>query len=851
MKQKNLKLAVMALCSASLAQAQNPTDSIGQRSSILNESAFTFTEAQLGEDDDMSQNVTIVNSNNNIYASEVGYLFSPVRFRYRAFDQKYNDVYINGIPMNDMETGQFRFSNIGGLNQQTKNQEFALPFESNKFAMTGMAGSNNYNFRPASMPAGHRITLTGANRNYTLRGMYTFNTGLSDKGWAFSGNITYRWANEGYVEGTFYNSLSYFLGVQKVFGNGAHSLAFSTWGNPTERASQGAGTDEMYWMANDRYYNPYWGYQNGKKRNSRIVNDFAPTALLTWDWKISDNDKLTTSLMGKYSMYKSTKLNYNNADNPHPNYWKNMPSSYYDIWDESNSSYRTSEALQNWHDAYDYWSGPKANRQIDWDRLYYSNKQASAQGQDAMYYIQAKHNDALTIALASTFNKQLDKDKNWNIGIVGATNKGMHYQTMEDLLGATQFHNINTYALGTYPANADEIQYDLNNPNAVVKEDDKFGYNYNLLVDNGKLWTSYSENFGILHYLVAAKLGYTAMQRDGKMRNGLAKDNSYGKSHTAQFIDGGLKFGANINLGRGNTFTLGLGYEHKAPQAKVAFVSPEINNDFVKNLKNERVFSSEIGYQLQTSWLHANINAYYSYLTNVSDWQNFYYDDINSFSYVSITGMKKAYYGVEAGLKFKVTSAFDVKLIGQISDAKILNDNTVSYMNSTKGVEYTETIYNKNMRDNGTPLTAASLGLSYHSGGWFLDLNANYYDRIYLSYSPCYRYHSSATARGNCFDNNEPIRSAFEQAKGHGGFMLDGSIGRSIYLKRGSLSINLSVTNILNNTNIVTGGYEQSRSDYSKKTDGTTTNRAYKFSKNPMKFFAYGTNGMLNIAYKF
>lgn len=851
MKQKNLKLAVMALCSASLAQAQNPTDSIGQRSSILNESAFTFTEAQLGEDDDMSQNVTIVNSNNNIYASEVGYLFSPVRFRYRAFDQKYNDVYINGIPMNDMETGQFRFSNIGGLNQQTKNQEFALPFESNKFAMTGMAGSNNYNFRPASMPAGHRITLTGANRNYTLRGMYTFNTGLSDKGWAFSGNITYRWANEGYVEGTFYNSLSYFLGVQKVFGNGAHSLAFSTWGNPTERASQGAGTDEMYWMANDRYYNPYWGYQNGKKRNSRIVNDFAPTALLTWDWKISGNDKLTTSLMGKYSMYKSTKLNYNNADNPHPNYWKNMPSSYYDIWDESNSSYRTSEALQNWHDAYDYWSGPKANRQIDWDRLYYSNKQASAQGQDAMYYIQAKHNDALTIALASTFNKQLDKDKNWNIGIVGATNKGMHYQTMEDLLGATQFHNINTYALGTYPANADEIQYDLNNPNAVVKEDDKFGYNYNLLVNNGKLWTSYSENFGILHYLVAAKLGYTAMQRDGKMRNGLAKDNSYGKSHTAQFIDGGLKFGANINLGRGNTFTLGLGYEHKAPQAKVAFVSPEINNDFVKNLKNERVFSSEIGYQLQTSWLHANINAYYSYLTNVSDWQNFYYDDINSFSYVSITGMKKAYYGVEAGLKFKVTSAFDVKLIGQISDAKILNDNTVSYMNSTKGVEYTETIYNKNMRDNGTPLTAASLGLSYHSGGWFLDLNANYYDRIYLSYSPCYRYHSSATARGNCFDNNEPIRSAFEQAKGHGGFMLDGSIGRSIYLKRGSLSINLSVTNILNNTNIVTGGYEQSRSDYSKKTDGTTTNRAYKFSKNPMKFFAYGTNGMLNIAYKF
>ena len=859
MKQKNLKLAVMALCSASLAQAQNPTDSIGQRNAALSESAFTFTEAQLGEDDDMSQNVTIVNSNNNIYASEVGYLFSPVRFRYRAFDQKYNDVYVNGVPMNDMETGQFRFSNVGGLNQQTKNQEFALPFESNNFAMPGMAGSNNYNFRPASMPAGHRITLTGANRSYTLRGMYTFNTGLSNRGWAFSGNVTYRWANEGYVEGTFYNSLSYFLGVQKVFGDGTHSLSLTTWGNPTERASQGAGTDEMYWMANDRYYNPYWGYQNGKKRNSRIVNDFAPTALLTWDWKISDNDKLTTSVLGRYSMYKSTKLNYNNADNPHPNYWKNMPSSYYDIWDETNTSYRNSAALANWQEAYDYWSGAKANRQIDWDRLYYSNKQAAAQGQDAMYYIQAKHNNALNIALSSTFNKQIDKDKTWNIGIIGATNKGMHYQTMEDLLGATQFHNVNTYAIGTYAPDADEVQYDLNNPNGIVKKDDKFGYNYNLFVNNGKLWTSYAENFGNLHYMVAAKLGYTAMQREGKMRNGLAKNNSYGKSHTAQFIDGGFKFGANVNLGRGNTFTLGLGYEHRAPQAKAAFISPEINNDFIRNLKNERVFNAEVGYQLQNSWLHANINAYYSRVTNATDWQNFYMDDINSFTYVSISDMNKSYYGVEAGLKFKVTSAFDIKLIGQISDAKIMNDGKLEYMKSQDATVYGDVaeglvedhIYNKGMRESGTPLTAASLGLSYHSGGWFVDLNANYYDRIYLSYSPNYRYQTSCKVRGDIL-NNEPIRSNLAQAKGHGGFMIDGSVGRSIYLKHGSLSINLSVTNILNNTNIVTGGYEQSRSDYSTpKADGTATTRAYKFSKNPMKFYAYGTNGMLNIAYKF
>ena len=79
---KKLKFVLMALCIAPAAMAQTETDSLGMQ----DEQAFTFTEAQLGEDDDMSQNVTITGSNSNIYASQVGYLFSPMRFRYRAFN---------------------------------------------------------------------------------------------------------------------------------------------------------------------------------------------------------------------------------------------------------------------------------------------------------------------------------------------------------------------------------------------------------------------------------------------------------------------------------------------------------------------------------------------------------------------------------------------------------------------------------------------------------------------------------------------------------------------------------------------------------------------------------------------
>ena len=64
-------------------------------------------------------------------------------------------------------------------------------------------------------------------------------------------------------------------------------------------------------------------------------------------------------------------------------------------------------------------------------------------------------------------------------------------------------------------------------------------------------------------------------------------------------------------------------------------------------------------------------------------------------------------------------------------------------------------------------------------------------------------------ANGNPVGYNVP-----EQEELNGGFMLDASIGKYIRLKNGkSLSINLSVNNILNNTNLRTGGYEQNRDD--------------------------------------
>lgn len=836
-----------------LAQVSNPELDNEKKQ---DNASFVFTESQLGEDEDMTQNVIMMNSNSNVYTSNVGYLWSPVRFKFRAYSSQYSDIYMNGVQVNNLENGQFNYSTIGGMNDATRNQDAATPFEVNAFGMSSIGGSSNYDFRASNYAAGNKVTLSGLNRNYTLRAMYTYGTGLTKKGWAFFGTVGYRWANmnTAAVDGTFYNSLGYFLSAQKVI-NENHSLNLATWGNPTERAQQGASTDEAYWLANDRQYNPYWGYQNGEKRASRVVNNYEPSVLLTWDYKINERMKLTTSAFTKYAKYSSTRLNYN-GQNPAPDYWKNFPSYNYDVW----SNPGTAAEYAAWEKSRDYWMSSIRHRQIDFDKLYFANQQLNTTGHDAVYWIEAKHNDHLANSLGSTFDWSIDNSTKFQVGLQLANNKGYHYSTMEDLLGGAYFHNVNTYAQGRYASNDSELQYDLNNPNGVVREGDKMRYDYDIISQNAKAWASFVKDKGISHNYLSVKMGATQMWRNGHMLNGFydpakgwAKNASYGKSGKAHFLDGGFKVGSTLNLGKGNSISMGVGYEARAPRASVAFESPEMNNNFVPNLKKEKIFSAELGYALNCSWARLNLTGYYTHTYDGTDWQNFYFDDVNSFTYVSLTGLEKDYYGAELGVTFKVTSNFDINVTGTMAEAKYTSNSRVDYMLSTEGTTKQDICYNKGMRESGTPLAAISLGLSYRIKGWYLDLTGNYYDRIYLSYSPCMRYYETLSKADYVNNvNGQDVINVPQQAKGNGGFMLDASIGHQFKVAKRPLSVNLMLTNITNNQKICTGGYEQSRSDYSvDNLTGTASDRTYKFSNNPKKFYALGINGMLNVNYRF
>ncbi|MBQ5574951.1 MAG: TonB-dependent receptor [Bacteroidales bacterium] len=853
---RKLIIITALVCSAGILRAQD-ADTLGNDAAShgFDESSFTFTEAQLDEDDNDSRSATVLGSANNIFFSNASMTFSPSNYRFRALENKYNEVYINGAMLNDPERGNFRFTQIGGLNNISRNSDYALPFEGNNYCFSGVAGSVNYDFRPSQVPQGHKLSASLANRTYTGRLMYTYATGIQDDGWAFAVNFTGRYAAiDGFknVEGAFYNSLSYYFGTEYYF-NTDNSISICTFANPTERGSRGASTDEVYYLAGSNSYNPYLGWYDGEIRNSRVVRDFAPTSLVTWTYSPSDKFKLSTTAFLVISNYSTTKLQYGDGgSNPSPDYYNRVPSYFYDVYNVTDDpTKRDDAALANWNAAYDSWTSSVNYRYIDFDKLYFLNRSLSAEGLDAAYYQTQVHTDRVSAGLASNARISLGTDAALHFGISFSRNKSNHYQTMYDLLGAKYFHNINTYATRTYDRDAIEVQYDYRYPNKSVGVGDVFGYDYNIFVDKLSSWCSYTMDKGGLHFYATGKIGYTDMFREGKMQNGLAPNNSYGPSAKSYFTDGGVKGGVTYNIGSGHAVEGGIGWQSEAPKAGTAFASPEINNDFVANLRCENIISAQLSYAYTTARIKANLSGYYNKMSDVTRWTCFYYDNVNAFTYFSMTGIEKVYYGAELGLRVNVMPSLDVLMLGTISDAKYVGDADALCMNSNNAAYTTDIVKCDGMREDGTPLSIISLGLEYNIKGWYIDLTGNYYDRIYLSFSPMTRTLTSLTTEGNTTLDRIGQMEPPAQTKGEGGFMLDGSIGKNIRLKSGSLYCGLMLTNILNNTNICTGGYEQNRSDV-KFTDGEANGmREYQFSKNPKKYYAWGINGMLNIVYRF
>lgn len=899
---KGLFLVASALAFAANAAAQTPVDSLA-----TDNSDFTFTESQLDEDNDALQVVASVTAKNDPYLQNVGFRFSSMRFKVRAYDNQYNSTYINGLQFADAERGSFNYSMLGGLNDASRNKEGLDAFDYSGYGLMDVGGGQNINMRASQIAQGNKVSLSACNRNYVGRAMYTHSTGVLNNGWAFAGSVGYRGAPMGWgnVEGTFYNSLAYYLAAEKIISPN-HSISLLTFGSPTERAQQGASTEEAYWLAGSHYYNPNWGYQAGKKRNSRIVNSFDPTLIATWDWKSNDNSKaLTTNLAFDYNLYSTTALGWSgDAYDPRPDYYKNLPSGIFDVYDETKNNPTWLEAnpfaLQQWNDLVDYWQSDKANRQLNWDRMYYVNSQQ--QNGEALYYQERRHSNQMNFALSSTFRHAIDQHQKYAAGVDIRHTHAMHFTTMADLLGADHFTDVSKFAVNDYGENSEEAQVDLLNPNRKVKVGDIFNNHYTLDINKAKAWGNYQYTANQWQVLFAGHIDGTTIERNGKMENGLYKNNSYGSSGVAKFLGGGGKASVAFTPNVNHRLELSASATSRAPLARNAFVAPRVQNNFVNNLTNEDIYTADLSYAFRFGPFSGKVSAYAAYFDNQVEQTAYYNDQQSTFTYLTMTGIQKKHYGVEAAFEYAVDSHLSFSLMGTIADAQYDNNPLaqVNYegqrpaetaklnlcTNPITGEKMPLQVIAKGMRVSGTPLAAASFAVKYNINYWFFEIDANYFAHSYLSFSPYRRLNSTyqtagkfytasyVDAEGNpdfgvspeeleqnggvCFDQSGKITATYaaHQEEFKGGFMLDASIGKSLRLKKGkTMSINLNLTNLTNNTNMKTGGYEQNRDDnYYTESGGVYTKgegKAYKFSKNPKYYYAFPFNFFLNIGLKF
>ena len=285
-----------------------------------------FDETALEDDEGTAQSVSaLTGANDNIYYNTASYNFGPMYFRYRGMDNQYQSVYINGLKMNDLVRGSFSFSTLLGMTSRAfRNKTTTIGMDAANYGFGDIAGSVNYNTTTDLYAPGFNGSVSFTNSNYMLRAMATYSTGLNKQGWAFTVSAIGRYAKEGVMKGTFYNSAGLFLSLEKKI-NANNSLTLTAFGGPTQRATGRPTVQEAYDLAGSNLYNPDWGYQQGKKRSSRITETFDPTVILNWIFK-KENTTLNTAAAFRSVYYNRTALNYYNATDPNPSYYKYLPS---------------------------------------------------------------------------------------------------------------------------------------------------------------------------------------------------------------------------------------------------------------------------------------------------------------------------------------------------------------------------------------------------------------------------------------------------------------------------------------------------------------------------------------------
>lgn len=828
---------------------------------------YTHDDANALEDEGAMQSIgTIQGATDNIYYQATNYDFSVMRFRYRGYDSNWNAGYINGFNFNDGMRGRFNFSGLGGMTSSAfRNRSVDVGLDASNYGFGNIGGSSNFTTYASEYAPGFRGNFSYTNSNYMLRLMMQYSTGLNKHGWAFSASIIGRYAPEGVIKGTFYNSLGYSLSLQKVF-NDKHSINLTTWGAPTQRATNTAATQEAYDLAGTNLYNPSWGYLDGKKKSSKIVESFDPAALVNWIWKPRMGTTVNTGVGFRHSAYSSSALNWYQSADPRPDYYRYLPSYYNPAnpWSGNYLEDGENDPLWDTYEAnYQYyrhlWQSDESMRQIDWDAIYRTNllnrtnydRNPELVGQSS-YILENRHSNFSSWMFNSYVDHRINDFMTLQGGVSFNYTDGHYFKTVRNLLGGEFWRDIDNFSERDFPGNPEILQNNLNDPNRRVKEGDKFGYDYHIRTITAKAWLQnqistrhWNVNYGL-------EVSYTNFMRHGEMRNGRAPENSYGPGKRHTFDNAAFKAGATYKINGRNYIVAHASYGTRAPMPDQAYVSPRVKDTAIQGLKSERFLSADIAYVWNYNRFRGSVGGFITEMWNGIKRTGFYDYQLNTFMNYSMSGMHTQYRGIELGMSYKILPSLTASAAATIASYKYKNDplGVRSYENGSQE-DVTRRVYLKNYHIGGTPQQAYNVSLNYAAPkNWFFELSANWMGDAYVDLAPSRHeempdlYTVVKPAPGQSYEEaiKEKISEITTQEKLKDAFVLNLSIGKLIYTKWGSLNFNLSVNNLLNNRNIQTGGYQEGKFDYT----------TYDVSKFPNKYYyAQGIRVFFNFGIRF
>lgn len=812
-----------------------------QKPSVDNNNEIPVVEQS---DEEVAGNAvaSLLNSSRDIFISNALFGLGQGGYRNRGLRFQDQTLFINGVPMENIVQGNsITFNDFSGLNDVLRSRNNYYGIKAIPFTFGEQTNNVDIDAEAINQRKGLRLTQWFSNRNFTSRTTATYSTGLLKNNFAFSGSIGYRGAKEGYIQGTSMSAISAYFSVSKWWSPKLNS-SLSAFYVDNKRAVVSAVIQEFYDLAGTNFYNPNWGYQNEEKRSSRIRRDNVPIIILSNEFKPSNNTHINATIGYQFGKRYDEKLDWYNSYNPAPTYYRNAPS-YYE--DDPNLYSLMQQAIANNPDLL----------QVNWDRMYEANKSnretvpvKNETGNWARYVMNRETSEVSSLSLNTNIKHQLNKRVDLSGGLMFQMNNTQYYRQLSDLLGADFYVNINQFAQRANPNNPNAIQNDLNNPYGIIKEGDKYGYNYAANVMNGTAWGQSVFTFNKIDAFIAARGEFTSYQRDGKFKNGSYENNSFGKSNTVSFLNIDVKGGLTYKINGKNYVSISGARWSYAPQYEQVFVVARTSNVIDPSAKNINFMSGEMAYYHRGARVKANLTTFYTLSQDETEVRRFYTELTNSFGTLLINGTNKRYVGVEGAVEAKIANTgFTATALASIGDYVYENrPNTVFYYDNSDQISTPETIYYQGLHVATGPQIAGMFKLGYNSKQyWSATLSVNYFDKMYADPSPQRR---TTEAVLNIPVGSELYNKILTQERMPSAFTLDAYFRKSFMInkyvksikKRMYFDVSASISNLLDVQNLVINAREQLRFDFRDRDPDKYPNvYSYMMGRNFMLTFVY------------